>query len=95
MKPGLYANIHAKRERIKELNKPGVTIRTTEYGIPRITADSWRGLGYGYGYALAKENICSMADIYTSVRGERSKLRARFHPRAGLMGQERNSSDAF
>ena len=63
----------AKRERIKELNKPGVTIRTTEYGIPRITADSWRGLGYGYGYALAKENICSMADIYTSVRGERSK----------------------
>jgi len=63
----------AKRERLKELNKPGVTIRTTEYGIPRIVADSWRGLGYGYGWALANENICSMADIYTSVRGERSK----------------------
>ncbi|HNG57817.1 MAG TPA: penicillin acylase family protein, partial [Solirubrobacterales bacterium] len=63
----------ARRERLKELNRPGVTIRTTEYGIPRITADSWRGLGYGYGYALANENICSMADIYTTVRGERSK----------------------
>jgi len=63
----------AKRERMKELNKPGVTIRTTEYGIPHIVADSWRGLGYGYGWALAKENICSMADIYTSERGERSK----------------------
>ncbi|MBN8866212.1 MAG: penicillin acylase family protein [Solirubrobacterales bacterium] len=63
----------AKRQRIKELNRPGVTIRTTEYGIPRIVADSWRGLGYGYGWSLAKENICSMADIYTSVRGERSK----------------------
>jgi len=63
----------AKRQRLKERNKPGVTIRTTEYGIPRIVADSWRGLGYGYGWALAKENICSMADIYTSVRGERSK----------------------
>ena len=37
----------ARRERLKELNRPGVTIRTTEYGIPRITADSWRGLGYG------------------------------------------------
>lgn len=63
----------AKRQRQKELKRPGVTIRTTEYGIPRIVADSWRGLGYGYGWALAKENICSMADIYTSVRGERSK----------------------
>ena len=63
----------AKRERQKELNKPGVTIRTTEGGVPRIVADSWTGLGYGYGFSLAKENICSMADIYTTVRGERSK----------------------
>jgi len=63
----------AKRERQRELNNPRVTIRTTEYGIPRIVADSYRGLGYGYGYSLAKENICSMADIYTTVRGERSK----------------------
>ena len=63
----------AKRERLKELKRPGVTIRTTEGGIPRIVADGWRGLGYGYGYALANENICSMADIYTTVRGERSK----------------------
>ncbi len=63
----------AKRERQKELKRPGVTIRTTEYGIPRIVADSFRGVGYGYGWALAKENICSMAEIYTTVRGERSK----------------------
>lgn len=63
----------AERERQKELNRPGVTIRTTEGGIPRIVADSYRGLGYGYGWALASENICSMADIYTTVRGERSK----------------------
>lgn len=63
----------AKRERQRELQNPRVTIRTTEYGIPRIVADSYRGLGFGYGYSLAKENICSMADIYTTVRGERSK----------------------
>jgi len=63
----------AKRERLRALNKPRVTIRTTEYGIPRIVADDWRGLGFGYGYALAKENICSMAEIYTTVRGERSR----------------------
>lgn len=63
----------AERERQHELKTPRVTIRTTEYGIPRIVADSYRGLGYGYGYSLAKENICSMADIYTTNRGERSK----------------------
>lgn len=65
--------VKAQRERRKEMVRPGVTIRTTEGGIPRIVADSWRGLGYGYGFALARENICSMADIYTTVRGERSK----------------------
>ena len=63
----------AKREREREKKNPRVTIRTTEYGIPRIVADTYRGLGFGYGYSLAKENICSMADIYTTVRGERSK----------------------
>lgn len=63
-----------KRKQAAELeNNPPATIRTTEYGIPRIVADNWRGLGYGYGYALAKQNICSMAQIYTTVRGERSK----------------------
>lgn len=64
----------AKRQRQQALNNPAVTIRTTEYGYPRIVADDWRGLGYGYGYSLAKQNICSMAEIYTTVRGERSKF---------------------
>ncbi|MGK2931359.1 MAG: penicillin acylase family protein [Solirubrobacterales bacterium] len=63
----------AKREKQRELKNPRVTIRTTEYGIPRIVADSYRGLGFGYGYSLAKDNICSMADIYTTNRGERSE----------------------
>ncbi len=67
------ARAKAKRAAQREKKNPKVTIRTTEYGIPRIVADSYRGLGFGYGYALASENICSMADIYTTVRGERSK----------------------
>lgn len=61
------------REQKRLKNNPPATIRTTEYGYPRIVADDWRGVGYGYGYALAKQNICSMAEIYTTVRGERSK----------------------
>jgi acyl-homoserine-lactone acylase len=51
---------------------PRVTVRTTEYGIPRILADDFRGLGYGYGYAIAREQICTLADTYLTSRGERS-----------------------
>ena len=53
---------------------PRVTIRTTEYGIPRILADSWRGVGYGYGFAIAREQLCTLADTYVTVRGERSRF---------------------
>lgn len=51
---------------------PRVTIRTTQYGIPRILADGPYGLGYGYGWAIASQQICTLADTYTTVRGERS-----------------------
>ncbi|MCB0828772.1 MAG: penicillin acylase family protein [Solirubrobacterales bacterium] len=66
-------NKEKKRLKKQRKNKPPVTIRTTEGGVPRIIAGNFRGLGYGYGFALAKENICSMAQIYTTVRGDRSK----------------------
>ncbi|MFZ9669087.1 MAG: penicillin acylase family protein [Solirubrobacterales bacterium] len=58
---------------LKAKDNPPVTIRTTEYGIPRIVADSDRGIGFGYGYSLAKENICTLAENYLSLRGEKSK----------------------
>ncbi len=51
-----------------------VTIRTTEYGIPHIEARDYPSLGYGYGYSIAKETICTLADTYTTVRGERSRF---------------------
>ncbi len=50
-----------------------VTIRWTSYGVPHITASSWQGLGYGQGYAFAKENICTLADQIVKVRSERSR----------------------
>ena len=53
---------------------PKVTIRTTEYGVPRILADKPYGLGYGYGWAIASEQLCTLADTYVTVRGERSKF---------------------
>ncbi|MFD7834091.1 penicillin acylase family protein [Streptomyces sp. NPDC059761] len=49
------------------------TIRYTEYGIPHITASNWEGLGTGYGYAAAKDNVCTLADTYLMVNAQRSR----------------------
>src|SRR5262245_51568470 len=49
------------------------TIRWTSHGIPHILASDYAGLGYGYGYAIAKENICVLADVYVTVNGQRSR----------------------
>lgn len=45
-------------------------IQRTEYGIPHITADNYKGLGYGVGYSIAQDNICSLAREIVSARGE-------------------------
>jgi acyl-homoserine-lactone acylase len=50
-----------------------VTIRTTAYGIPHIEAKDWGSLGYGYGYEVADNTICVLADTYTTVRAQRSR----------------------
>src|SRR6478752_4854531 len=49
------------------------TIKYSEYGIPHITGKTFGDLGYGYGYAFAKDNICTMADQYVTVRAQRSR----------------------
>lgn len=48
------------------------TIRWTSYGIPHIEADGWDGLGYGYGYAAAKDYLCVIAEEYVTTAGQRS-----------------------
>jgi acyl-homoserine-lactone acylase len=50
------------------------TIKYTDYGVPHITGASFGDLGFGYGYAFAKDNICTMADQYVTVRAQRSKF---------------------
>ncbi|MEA2497181.1 MAG: acyl-homoserine-lactone acylase [Thermoleophilaceae bacterium] len=49
------------------------TVKYTQYGIPHITGKNFGDLGFGYGYAFAKDNVCTMADQYVTVRAERSK----------------------
>src|SRR5215470_5128529 len=48
-------------------------IRYTTGGIPHILAHSWPGLGFGYGYAFAKDNLCTMANDYVTVKAQRSR----------------------
>src|SRR5919201_5923886 len=49
------------------------TIGRTAHGIPHITAKNFGGLGFGYGYAFSQDDLCTMAEDYVTVEGERSK----------------------
>src|SRR5213596_3281893 len=53
--------------------EPSATIRRTAHGIPHILAKDYEGAGYGYGYAIAQDNICVLADTYLTVRAQRSR----------------------
>jgi len=48
-------------------------IRYTEYGIPHVKADDFKGAGYGAGYAFVEGNLCLFADTVVTLNGERSK----------------------
>ncbi len=50
-----------------------VTVRRSAHGIPHIEGKDFGSVGYGYGYAFAEDNICTMADQYVTVRAERSR----------------------
>jgi acyl-homoserine-lactone acylase len=49
------------------------TIRYTEYGVPHVTAHDYPSLGFGTGYAAAKDNVCLIAQGVVTLRGERSR----------------------
>ncbi len=48
------------------------TIVRTRHGIPHITADSFGSLGFGSGYATARTDGCTLADVLLTARAERS-----------------------
>jgi acyl-homoserine-lactone acylase len=50
----------------------------TAYGIPHITARDFGSLGYGYGFAFASDDLCTMANDYVTVEAGRSRY---FGPR--------------
>jgi acyl-homoserine-lactone acylase len=50
------------------------TIRYTEHGIPHILAEDYESLGFGTGYAAARDTVCAIADGVVTTRGERSRF---------------------
>lgn len=72
------------------------SITRTIYGIPHIEARSWQGVGYGVAYAYAEDNLCLLAEEFTTIAGERSK---HFGPEAkatlGFQEVDNLSSDTF
>jgi len=50
------------------------TVTRTSNGIPHIVGEDHGSVGFGYGYAFAEDNLCTMAEIYVTVNGERSKF---------------------
>ncbi|KAA5604325.1 penicillin acylase family protein [Roseospira marina] len=50
-----------------------VDIQWTPYDVPHITAETYEGLGFGYGYALARDRLCETAGRTLILRGERSR----------------------
>ncbi len=49
------------------------TIRRTTGGVPHILAHDWTSLGFGYGFAFAQDNLCTMANDYVTVAAQRSR----------------------
>jgi len=49
------------------------TIRRTENNVPHILADDMGSLGFGYGYAISEDHLCTLADVVNQVNSEQAK----------------------
>ncbi|MDC8755287.1 penicillin acylase family protein [Erythrobacter sp. sf7] len=93
---GLAALLLAPAGEAQARSRFEATITRTTYGIPHIQADTWQGVGYGVAYAYAADNLCLLAEEFTTVAGERSR---HFGPEAkavlGFQEVDNLSSDVF
>ena len=49
-------------------------IRWTTHGVAHIRAADWEGLGFGQGWAQARDHLPTIADQIVKVRSERSRF---------------------
>jgi len=48
-------------------------VTRTAHGVVHVDARSEEALGFGIGYAYAQDNVCAVADLLVTLRGERSR----------------------
>jgi acyl-homoserine-lactone acylase len=65
---------HGSRHERPSAGGLSAVIRYTEYGIPHILARDYADLGFGTGWAQAADQVCTLADGFVTVRGERSRF---------------------
>lgn len=53
--------------------RQSVTITRDSDGIPHITADNFRALGYGEAWAFSQDDFCTLAEDFVTVDGDRSR----------------------
>ncbi|MFJ8632088.1 penicillin acylase family protein [Streptomyces sp. NPDC093568] len=80
--PAAAADRHDPQDRQNRQNRQehpahggmSATVRYTEYGIAHIVARDYTSLGFGTGWAQAADQVCTLADGFLTVRGERSRF---------------------
>ena len=70
------------------------TITRTEYGVPHIVAEDWGSLGYGHGYAFARDGFCQLLEdiIRANGRSVSQLARAAASCQAGGVGRYSGSN---
>ena len=63
--------------------------RTTG-GVANIEASTLANAGFGTGYAQAQDGICTLADVYLTLSGQRSQF---FGPTATVKDEDTKSTD--
>ena len=71
--PAAAAERHGRQEHPSHGGMSAV-IRYTEYGIPHIVGRDYKSLGFGTGWAQAADQVCTLADGFVTLRGERSRF---------------------
>lgn len=47
-------------------------VRVTDYGVPHVKADDYAGLGFGIGYASARDTLCELAERVVTTNAQRT-----------------------
>ncbi len=71
--PAAAASGQGRAEQHPSRDGLSAVIRYTEYGIPHILAKNYADLGFGTGWAQAADEVCTLADGFVTLRGERSR----------------------